>query len=205
MGDFSTALLCSVVLLGLLAISQAQPVRDRRNAIVVENGTHFIHDGDDLYIKEPSGKITHEKLSNTSSSHKRLPINYWYQSLSTFGAYTDFIANWQVPPTPPTNNGQTLMFFTTIEGATDILQPVLQFNNGPRGWTLASWYGVGSNYYESAAVPVNTGDIIQGIVVYSGGTWFIQGFVNGVQKNPPLRPILRRRVPILRPMGHGSL
>jgi hypothetical protein len=89
-----------------------------------------------------------------------------------------------VPDTPSNNDGQILFFFNSFENSeyNDILQPVLQFNNIIGGWSLASWYGAGGQYYHTDATAVNVGDVITGIIELSGSTWSIYGYVNGALK-----------------------
>jgi len=147
---------------------------------MVANGTHFVHDGLSLQIQEAGNPIVHEKLTDITQ-HKRLPINGWYISLWTFAAYTYYQAVWTVPPVPSYNNGQVLFYFNSLENnpVTDILQPVLEFNDIITGWSLASWYGVNGNYYYSNPVAVTPGQTIYGIIELSGSTWYILGYVNG--------------------------
>jgi len=156
---------------------------DRSRVQIVENGTRIVNDGKNIYVKEPSGKMSQSPVHNSSlTEQKRLPINGWYISLWTYAEYTYYYGVWTVPPIPTYDNGQILFFFNSLEnsGGTDILQPVLQLNNGVAGWTLASWYGTPSGeYYESTPVAVSPGEQITGIIYLSGSTWVILGYVNG--------------------------
>jgi len=178
-------LLCALIVCGLASSTLGASLwRDRSAAIKVANGTHFLHDGKRLIYKEPNGHLEHVTLNPVSKEVKetRLPINGWYDALWTFGTYTTYQAFWEVPPAPTSNTGQILFFFNSFESSAynDILQPVLQYNNGVAGWTLASWYGDPSGqYYESSPVAVNPGDWIIGIISVSGSTWSINGYVNG--------------------------
>jgi len=156
---------------------------DRTKVTIVESGTHFVRNGDDLIVKQPSGKMSVNKINHHNESltqSKRLPINGWYTSLWTNGPYDWFQAFWTVPPYPATDDGQILFYFNSLENnpVNDILQPVLQLNNGIGGWTLAAWYGVGDDYYEATPTAVNPGDTIYGIIALSDGTWYIEAWQN---------------------------
>jgi len=159
---------------------------DRTRVTIVENGTHFVRNGDNLIVKQPSGKMSVNEIHrNESLSQKRLPINGWYTSLWTNGPYDLFTAYWEVPPYPATDNGQILFYFNSLENnpVNDILQPVLQLNNGISGWTVAAWYGVGDDYYEANPTAVSPGDYIYGVIILAGGTWYIEANVNGQLAN----------------------
>jgi len=181
------ALLFALIICGLsfalgdIIAPKAQSLWDRRNVRVVANGTHFVHDGLSLQIQEPGRPIIHEKLTDISQHKRTFPINGWYISLWTFNSYTYYEAQWIVPPIPSYDNGQVLFYFNSLENnpVTDILQPVLQLNNGVAGWTLASWYGVNGVYYESDPFAVSPGDVILGVIALDESTWFIEGYVNG--------------------------
>lgn len=108
-----------------------------------------------------------------------------------------------MPPTPSVSTNNILFYFNSFENNqyNDILQPVLQvyphtsslspllfpsllsfllmfifkLNNGVAGWTLASWYGSGSQFYHSTPAPVNPGDAITGVIELQGSTWNILG------------------------------
>jgi len=157
--------------------------RDRLNPIKVANGTHFTRNGNQLTIQEPNRPLVSRNLEvKENTQEKRLPINGWYTSLWSFDTYTYFFAIWEVPSTPTSNTGQILFYFNSFESTSynDILQPVLQFNNGVAGWTMASWYGDPSgNYYESTPYSVVPGDYIWGYIALSGSTWYIESWVNG--------------------------
>ena len=83
-------------------------------------------------------------------------------------SYGEITADWTVPPTPKTNDGQTLFFFPGFMDINEtelIIQPVLGWNDGQNAgpWNIASWNCCPSgtaNY--STPVTVNTGDKIFG-------------------------------------------
>jgi hypothetical protein len=69
----------------------------------------------------------------------------WVVSLSmtTTTSFGFLSAEWSVPPTPASNNGQTLYYFPGLEDFKDvvtIIQPVLGWNSDyPSAWGIASW------------------------------------------------------------------
>jgi hypothetical protein len=85
-------------------------------------------------------------------------------------SYGRIKATWTVPPTPTTNDGQTLYFFPGFEDIQNtqlIIQPVLGWNDGQNAgpWNISSWNCCPSgttNY--STPVTVNPGDTIQGTI-----------------------------------------
>ncbi len=63
--------------------------------------------------------------------------------VTTSSSYGGLHALWSVPPTPASNDNQTLFFFPGLEDISDtvtILQPVLAWNNDfASAWSIASW------------------------------------------------------------------
>jgi len=171
-------MLKAVVLFFLVVSASAL---SRQGAKEVEDGTEFFRDGDTLTIREPSGKVTVTQVG--PSSHNKRDSG-WISSVWTFSNYTYYSAVWKVPPTPAVSTNNILFFFNSFESNAynDILQPVLQLNNGVAGWTLASWYGAGSDYYHSTPAPVSPGESITGVIQQINGAWDILGYVNGVLK-----------------------
>jgi len=147
---------------------------------VVPDGTHIINDGTMLTFKDPNGATSYVQLQKESALHKR--DSGWIASVWSYANFTDYTATWAVPPIPTSPSGQIIFFFNSFENGAynDILQPVLQYNNGVAGWTLASWYGAAGKYYESKPVPVSVGDAIHGVITLSGSIWSVLGYVNGV-------------------------
>jgi len=91
--------------------------------------------------------------------------------VSTTSSYGKIKATWTVPPTPSSDDGQTLFFFPgfmDINNTQLIIQPVLGWNDGQSGvgpWNIASWNCCPSgitNY--SPPVTVNPGDEILGTI-----------------------------------------
>src|SRR5271155_1022112 len=94
-----------------------------------------------------------------------------YGDTTTTTAYGDLTAIWPVPPTPTSNDGQTVFFFPGLEDYNDvvsIIQPVLgwnAFSNFSNEWSIASWNCCpGGNEYYSTPLAVNVGDTILGSI-----------------------------------------
>jgi len=66
-----------------------------------------------------------------------------YASTTTTTSYARLFAQWTVPPTPTSQDGQTLYFFPGLEDINNvvtILQPVLGWNSDyANAWGIASW------------------------------------------------------------------
>jgi len=174
----------------------------RTNPHIVENGTHIEKNGTHLSFSMPSGRVEHHLIADFDTSHYRRESSSsltskrgssasgWVSSFWSWGtSYTYFSAQWVVPPPPVHTQSNIVFFFNSFEGKTsdggsgsDILQPVLQYNNGVGGWTLASWYGSGS-YTEATPVAVNQGDTIKGIITLVNGVWNVQGYVNNALRS----------------------
>lgn len=88
-------------------------------------------------------------------------------SVTTGSSYGELTAQWNVPPTPLANDGQTLQYFTGFEDANNvvaILQPVLSWNDDyPSAWGIASWNCcVKGTTFEATPQRVSPGDTILG-------------------------------------------
>eukprot|EP00026_Physarum_polycephalum_P010860 Phypoly_transcript_11042.p1 GENE.Phypoly_transcript_11042~~Phypoly_transcript_11042.p1 ORF type:complete len:231 (+),score=13.25 Phypoly_transcript_11042:87-695(+) len=170
----------------------------RLNPHIVEDGTHIEKNGTHLSFSMPSGKVEHHRIADFDTSHyqnhahprdeahamkRDSSASGWVSSFWSWGtSYSYFSAQWVVPQPPVHTQSNIVFFFNSFEGATpggsgsDILQPVLQYNNGVAGWTLASWYGSGS-YTEATPVHVNVGDTIRGEISLTGGVWYVKGML----------------------------
>jgi hypothetical protein len=103
----------------------------------------------------------------------------WYGLLA--GAYVTLNATWVVPSEPLNNdNNSMVMLFPSVEqcsnascgvgsggNITDIMQPVLQWNNANNGethqWEITAEYGSASlGYYQTGGEVVSVGDSIYG-------------------------------------------
>jgi hypothetical protein len=125
--------------------------------------------GDERHVKDPN--ISHAWIE--------------YGSVTTTSSYAYLYAEWSVPPTPSSNDGQTLFFFPGMEDIDDvvtIIQPVLGWNSDyASAWGIASWNCCESGTtYEATPEPVSSGDTILGYMfdtcsagTKSCGTWDI--------------------------------
>ncbi len=132
----------------------------------------------------PSGELAVKGSTNSQ------PLNIswsWIEAgqVATNNTYGGVTATWTVPPTPTTNDGQTLFFFPALShhdntppAEEPIIQPVLGWNDGQSGvgpWNIASWNCCPSGMtWNSTPVTVNPGDQILGTVLTSCGNVMIQ-------------------------------
>jgi hypothetical protein len=97
-----------------------------------------------------------------------------YASITTTSAYGQIYAEWDVPPTPANNDGQTVYLFNGLEDINDvvtIIQPVLGWNSDyASAWGIAAWNCCESGtVYEATPAPVNPGDHLEGYVFMNCG------------------------------------
>jgi hypothetical protein len=101
-------------------------------------------------------------------------ITYASWTNNTGKTITFFKTTWVVPPAPATQSGQVIFLFSGIQNSTMIYQPVLQWGSSAAGggnsWAVASWYadGQGGHSFYSQLVPVNTGDVLVGLMTLTG-------------------------------------
>jgi len=180
--------------LGLLCAVVLGSSWTRLDPHVVPDGTRISKNATHLSFYAPDGSEEHFLRASLpkriiTSPYQDTNASGWVSSFWSWGnSFTYITGQWTVPKPPTNNNKQIIFFFNSLEGATnggsgsDILQPVLQFNNAVPGWTLASWYGDSNGYHESTAVPVNPGDTINGTVTLVNGVWYVYGYINGALK-----------------------
>jgi hypothetical protein len=92
-----------------------------------------------------------------------------YAGITTTTAYGQIYGEWNVPPAPATNDGQTVYLFNGLEDYQDvvtIIQPVLGWNSDyASAWGIASWNCCESGtVFEAPPAPVNSGDHLEGYV-----------------------------------------
>ena len=114
-------------------------------------------------------KITEGQSTQNTQQNAPSIVHNWIEDYetSTNTSFGVLVANWIVPQTPMSNDGQTVYMFPGLEDINDavrILQPVLGWNaDFTSAWGIASWnYSPDGNYWESTPVPVNLGDTISG-------------------------------------------
>jgi len=115
-------------------------------------------------------------------------VDGWVENanVATSEAYSALFADWTVPPSPASDDGQVLFYFPGLEDINDpntsILQPVLQWAGGQ--WAVANWNCCLSNIVtESPLINVSPGDLILGTITgncrrgtLSCPTWTIFSF-----------------------------
>jgi hypothetical protein len=129
-----------------------------------------------------------ERVSKDSGGTSPREISWsWIKAsqVATTTTYNAVTATWTVPPTPTTNDGQTLFFFPSLShhnlpppSEEPIIQPVLGYNDGQSGvgpWNIASWNCCPNGMvWNSTPVTVHTGDQILGTVQSACGNPTIQ-------------------------------
>jgi hypothetical protein len=118
----------------------------------------------------PHYRADGEKVLGDEKAAKTPNISHaWveYASTTTSSSFGYLYAEWTVPPTPTSNDGQTLYFFPGMEDYSDvvtIIQPVLGWNSDyASAWGIASWNCcVSGTTYEAPPQPVSSGDNILG-------------------------------------------
>jgi len=151
-------------------LSEGEVVREDRKAIERKDGTiqllacaypHFEADGTKVL-----GDL---KPVGDGKSQPPYIGHSWieYASIHDTNDYELVYSAWTVPPSPASNDGQTLYFFNGLEDINDvvsIIQPVLGWNgNGLSNWSIAAWNCCPSGTAnEATPVSVKSGDQIEG-------------------------------------------
>jgi len=191
------SVICAVII-GFIAITVASDVNDD-DFVIVPGGQKFHREcvigvpSTDFHIQDvPNGgaKITtmegHQLLIQRCK-HLPRPLHgtawrAWTEVHYPDAPITSLYGEWQVPPAPVQNDGQTLFYWNGVEpdDNTGVLQPVLQWGASAAGggvyWTLASWYvnNQGTAYY-TPLFKVAVGDVILGTNTYNAAnqSWTI--------------------------------
>jgi hypothetical protein len=92
-----------------------------------------------------------------------------YASISQGPDYGQIYTEWEVPPTPASNDSQTVYYFNGLEDIDDvvtIIQPVLGWNSDyASAWGIAAWNCcVNGTVNEATPAKVNPGDHLEGYV-----------------------------------------
>jgi len=147
-------------------LAQGDEVRQDEKTIRHKNGAF-----DNIQVCAfPHFKPSGEKVIGDERGVKDPSIGHaWveYGSTTTTTSFSYLYANWNVPPAPSTNNGQTIYLFPGMEDYADvvtIIQPVLGWNSDyASAWGIASWNCcVSGTVFEAPPAPVNSGDVILG-------------------------------------------
>ena len=150
-------------------LAKGDVVRQDENAIGHANGTsdnmqecahaRYTADGEKVTGDEPA-------VQPPTIGHSWIE----YAGVKTTTAYRAISSEWNVPPAPSKNDGQTVYLFNGLEDYKDvdtILQPVLGWNSDyGSAWGIASWNCcTKGTVYEGPPAPVNSGDLILGYTV----------------------------------------
>ena len=154
-------------------LAKGDVLRDDEGAIQRANGTyetiqecafpHFEADGTKVVGNaQPTGDGTSEP---PYIGHSWID----YASIHTTANYGQIYSEWDVPPAPTSNDGQTLYFFNGLEQYTSdvtIVQPVLGWNSDySNAWGIASWNCCKKGTVQEASpASVNSGDHLEGYV-----------------------------------------
>ncbi len=163
-------------------LAPGDEVRSDQHLIRHANGT-----ADGMHVcAYPRFRADGEKVLGDERHIKKPDISHaWieYASITTTGSYGYLYAEWSVPPTPASKDGQTLFLFPGLEDSNDvvtILQPVLGWNSDyASSWGIASWNCCESGTtYEGTPQHASPGDTILGYMfdtcatgVKSCATW----------------------------------
>jgi len=194
-------------------------VRSAQCVLEVESGSSIAQTADGLKITQRSntGQILSEQfvtvpeechhdgfvqnyLQNRRTTNKAFPpINGWLDnggwyppsSQNNLNSYT---STYTVPGDPPSDVGQVLFYFIGMQnnaypGAVNILQPVLTWGNGIKGWNLASWDCCPSNITvaSKSITGFGAGDLIDGTINrVNSDTWKINSVIQKSGANTTL-------------------
>ncbi|HEY1657559.1 MAG TPA: hypothetical protein VGG14_04390 [Candidatus Sulfotelmatobacter sp.] len=120
---------------------------------------HYLADGQKVMADAPAPK------DPPNISHAWIE----YASITTTGAYGQIYTEWEVPPSPTSNDGQTVYLFNGMEDSNDvvtIIQPVLGWNSDySAAWSIAAWNCcVNGQVNEATPAHTNPGDHLEGYV-----------------------------------------
>ncbi len=153
----------------VMHLAKGDVLRQDKETIEHANGTydnmqvcayaHYTADGE---------KVTGDERAVEPPKIKHSWIEYG--GVTTTSAYGGIYSEWNVPPAPSKNDGQTVYLFNGLEDYLDvvtILQPVLGWNSDyASAWGIASWNCCQKGtVYEAPPAHVNSGDHIIGYVV----------------------------------------
>jgi len=158
-------------------LAQGDVLREDKNAVEHADGTfetvqkcaypHFRADGEKVAGAEPAG------AKPPDISHAWIE----YASIHEPNNYGQIYAEWDVPPNPSDNDGQTLYLFNGLEDYTadvSIIQPVLGWNSDySAAWGIAAWNCCYTgNTWEGTPQKTKPGDHLEGYVFNNctGGT-----------------------------------
>ncbi|KAJ7450091.1 hypothetical protein B0H11DRAFT_1928467 [Mycena galericulata] len=181
---FSSPVLLGFLIHAALVVTAQAPGGHGTSALnshQIPAGGRIAHVGDDIHILDASGRVVDVVIpitSNAVSSRQDqqsgyIAFGFWDNPASS--PISSFTTTWTVPPAPATYNGQTVFLFSSVgqvSGVSTILQPVLQYGvsntGGGEFWAVTTWYITGGNAFYTTPVPVNTGQVLTGIISLTG-------------------------------------
>jgi len=190
-------------------------MRSARCVLEVESGSYIAQTAEGLKVTQRSltGQVLSEQLVHVPEEchhdgfvenylrNRRTafpPINGWIDNAGWYPPSSqnnlhDFTSTYTVPGDPPADSGQVLFFFIGMQNnaysAVNILQPVLTWGNGIRGWNLASWDCCPSNITvaSKSITGFGAGDLIDGYINrISDDTWKINSVIQKTGANTTL-------------------
>jgi len=195
--------------------------RLRQCVLEVESGSHIYEHGDNIRItQERDGVILSSwdylvpsechndgfvELQREKMRQKRIrkanPVpDGWLDNAGSYplgqsGNISHFSGLYTVPGDPAADNGQVLFYFIGMQdnnyAAVNILQPVLTWGNGIKGWNLASWACCPKNItvQSKSITGFGAGDQIRGTIIRKDAqTWTIDGTIVKTGVNTTLVP-----------------
>eukprot|EP00456_Euglypha_rotunda_P076508 TRINITY_DN7170_c0_g1_i6.p1 TRINITY_DN7170_c0_g1~~TRINITY_DN7170_c0_g1_i6.p1 ORF type:complete len:251 (+),score=30.58 TRINITY_DN7170_c0_g1_i6:117-869(+) len=142
--------------------------------------------------------LANRRKYNTGLKSSFTPINGWIDNGGWYppsgeNNLNDYTATYTVPGDPPSDAGQVLFYFIGMQdnaySAVNILQPVLTWGNGIKGWNLASWDCCPSNItvQSKSITGFGAGDLIDGSINrVNSDTWKINSVIEKTGANTTL-------------------
>jgi len=194
-------------------------VRPKECVLELPSGSRFSEHEDGLLVTTPEGQYIHPVPSicheddvlgkyNEKTKQKMagkvdstaFPLNGWLDYAGWYPPSGEdninyFSSTYLIPGDPPSDAGQVLFYFIGSQdnayAAVNILQPVLTWGNGVKGWNLASWCCCPKNIsVQSKTISgLKAGQHINGIIKrVDSVTWDIESIVQETGANTTLTP-----------------
>jgi len=192
-------------------------VRPRECVLEVESGSHIYNDHptgvrvvsaegvETIHIPD---SICHEdNVVEKYIARKKggveagaFPINGWLDNAGWYppsgqNNLDSFLSTYTTPGDPALTTGSEVLFYfigmqnNAYPGAVNILQPVLTWGNGVKGWNVASWDCCPKNItvVSTTLTGFGAGDTIKGTIKrQDSSTWMIDSLVTKTGKNTTL-------------------
>jgi hypothetical protein len=136
------------------------------------NGTEELHAPCKAAARGPRDGVVGDVANATlrSGLGHAYPVAMWGSSIDNLQKWT---ASYNVPPSPSSDEGQTLYWWIGVEpnSYSIVLQPVLAYMSGE--WSFASWNCCPSGHqFQASPISVSPGDNLYGSMTNTGGTSF---------------------------------